>query len=166
MIAESVTIVLTNVLAGVFGFIVGQLVQWQRMRVRGLSIVAPVVDARGSKRARLAGMALALLAVLTAVQAMYTGYQQTRHTEWLQERQAEDIACNAYLVNLLQERALIWEMDHYNTTEFVRSFQAANRVEDPERRARAMASAAQRYVDRQDRFDQERDIAPIRAAEC
>lgn len=160
------TMIASNVLAALLGFLLGQLVQWRRAKVHGHSFIVPTVVGGTSRAYRITGSILALLAVITVAQSAYTSYQMEQSTQERRAAYQEQLACNKYLFEQLTARAEEWTHDHRNTTRFVDELNVALKIQESDVRYDRLADATERYLDQERRLADERAKAPLRTPAC
>lgn len=149
-------IIATALVVGVVG---GLVLAWrarQGLRVPEWSRVSP--------SRRLGAVVLSLLAILTVLSSMLTSFELQRVEA---QRAAEVEAsreCVASILERVADRTRIGDLNHENTTEFVTKLKVA--VEADGRASPAIARAATKYLDTQDRLDDERRRNPMREHAC
>ena len=160
------TLLMSNVLAALIGFLLGQLVQWRHAKIRGHQFVVPTVRGGQARSYRLAGSVLALLAVLTVGQSVYTAYQVEEESKARQESAEAQIECNRSLLEQLTVRAEEWTEDHRNTTQLIRELDAALALQDNEDRFDRLLASTQRYLAVEKGLRESRENAPLRTPNC
>lgn len=149
-------IVAASLVVGVIG---GLVMAWrvrQGLRVPEWAKVSP--------SRRLGAVVLSLLAILTVLSSMLTSYELQRVEGQRVAESQEARECSASIVERIAERTRISDSDHQNTTEFVAKLKSA--LEEDGRSGPAIIRAATKYLDQQDRLENERRSTPIREHAC
>lgn len=149
-------IVAIALVAGVIG---GLVLAWrarQGLRVPEWAKVSP--------SRRLGAVVLSLLAILTVLSSMLTSFELQRVEAERAAESKEARECVASILERVADRTRIGDLNHENTTEFVLKLKVA--VEADGRASPAIARAATKYLDTQDRLDDERRSNPIREHAC
>ena len=149
-------IIATALVMGVIG---GLVLAWrarQGLRVPEWAKVSP--------SRRLGAVVLSLLAILTVLSSMLTSYELQRVEAQRVAETEESRECVASILDRIAERTRMSDSYHRNTTEFVKELRLA--VEIDGLASTAIIRAADRYIEEQDRLEDERRSTPIREHAC
>ena len=149
-------IIATALVVGVIG---GLVLAWRARQ--GLRVPE---WARVSPSRRLGAVVLSLLAILTVLSSMLTSYELQRVEAQRVTETEESRECVASILERIAERTRMSDSYHRNTTEFVKELRLA--VEIDGLASTAIIRAADRYIEEQDRLEDERRSTPIREHAC
>ena len=146
-------------IALVMGIIGGLILAWRARQ--GLRVPA---WAKVSPSRRLGAVVLSLLAILTVLSSMLTSFELQRVEAQRVAESKEARECVASIVERVADRTRIGDLNHRNTTEFVKELRLAMEIDG--QASTAIIRAADRYLNEQDRLDDERRSTPIREHAC